>query len=116
MAEVHRLPTPRREHHADGERSVLRATWHTESGVVVISLWRGDTCVATSHLSPHEAGRLAAFITGGLADIAEEAVFESDRVIAITPRATFRDRLDRGLDTWRKSVATSLEGIARRIR
>ncbi len=116
MAEVHRLPTPRREYHADGERSVLRATWHTESGVVVISLWRGDTCVATSHLSPHEAGRLAAFITGGLADMAEEAVFEPAVVTAMTARSTWRGRLDRGLDSWRRGVATSLEGIARKIR
>ena len=72
MGEVHPLSELRREFIADGDHSALRATWHRESGFVVVSLWRGDTCVGTSHLTPKEAGRLATFITGGLADLATE--------------------------------------------
>jgi len=67
LAEVHRLYEQRREFITDGDRSALRATWHHEAGFVVVSLWRGERCVATSHLTPAEAGRLATFITGGLA-------------------------------------------------
>ena len=71
MGSVHPLWEHRRELITDGARSRLRATWHMESGLVVISLWRGETCVATSHLTPEEAGRLSSFITDGLAELAE---------------------------------------------
>jgi hypothetical protein len=70
MGNVHRLPDQRREYIADGARSELRATWHRESGLVVVSMWRGDACVASSHLSPAEAARLGNFITSSLADAA----------------------------------------------
>lgn len=70
MGQVHPLPDQRREFIGDGDRSQLRATWHVDSGIVVISLWKDETCVATSHLSAGEAGRLSTFITGGLADLA----------------------------------------------
>lgn len=72
MGEVQPLPHLRRELIADGARSQLRATWHLESGDLVLSLWRGEECVATSHLTPPEAGRLAGFLTGGLADLAAQ--------------------------------------------
>jgi len=72
MGNVHRLPDQRREYIADGPRSELRATWHPESGVVVVSMWRGDGCVASSHLSPAEAGRLGNFITSSLAEAATD--------------------------------------------
>jgi hypothetical protein len=72
MGNVHRLPDQRREYIADGARSELRATWHPESGVVVVSMWRGDGCVASSHLSPAEAGRLGNFITSSLAEAATD--------------------------------------------
>jgi len=72
MGDVYRLPNQRREYISDGDRSELRATWHRESGVVVVSLWRGDGCVASSHLAPAEAGRLGNFITTSLADAATD--------------------------------------------
>lgn len=72
MGVIQPLPQLRRELIADGERSQLRATWHLESGRMVISLWRGERCVATSHLTPLEAGRLSAFLTDGLADLATD--------------------------------------------
>lgn len=47
----------------------LRATWHLEDRVMVLSLWRDDTCVATARLSPEEAARLATTIVDGLAEL-----------------------------------------------
>lgn len=115
MAEVHRLPEPRREFITDGDRSALRATWHNDSGYVVISLWRGDTCVATSHLNPKEAGRLATFITGGLADLAHEGM-RAATPEQLSSRRALTDRIQAGVRAWRDSVGWSLEMIARRLR
>jgi hypothetical protein len=116
LAEVHRLSDPRREFITDGDRSALRATWHNEAGYVVISLWRGNTCVATSHLTPKEAGRLATFITGGLADLAQSGMFSTSKVAAITPRIRWRNRFRQAVRSWRVSVGWSLEQIAQRLR
>lgn len=116
MAEVHRLSDQRREFITDGERSALRATWHNEAGYVVISLWRGDTCVATSHLTPKEAGRLATFITGGLADLAQSGMFSKSMVAQIAPRISWRNRFRQAVRAWRVSVGWSLEQVARRLR
>ena len=116
MAEVHRLPEHRRELISDGDRSAMRATWHRDSGFVVISLWRDDTCVATSHLTPDEAGRLASFITGGLAEIAMEAHRDGPGVERVAATRSLAKRLDSNLRMWRRSVALSLERIARRLR
>jgi hypothetical protein len=115
VAEVHRLPEPRREFITDGDRSALRATWHNDSGYVVLSLWRGDTCVATSHLNPKEAGRLATFITGGLADLAHEGM-RAATPARLSSRQAWAARVQRGVGSWRDSVGRSLEMIARRLR
>jgi len=45
----------------------LRVTWHQDAGVVVVSLWRGDTCTATLQLAPQDVPRLVAALTEGLA-------------------------------------------------
>jgi len=116
VAEVHRLPEQRREFITDGDRSALRATWHEDSGFVVLSLWRGDTCVATSHLTPKEAGRLASFITGGLADLATEGLAKLPGVARLEPPVSLSTRFRSRVKVWRESVALSLESIARRLR
>lgn len=115
MAELHRFPEQRREFLTDGDRSALRATWHNDSGYVVISLWRGDTCVATSHMTPSKAARLAGFITAGLGELAQESVVSSGSITPIS-RLSLRDRLENGIGAWRDSVGWLLERIARRIR
>jgi hypothetical protein len=116
LAEVHHLSEQRREFITDGDRSELRATWHNDAGYVVISLWRGDTCVATSHLTPKEAGRLATFITGGLADLAYTLMFSPAMVTRISQPTSWRIRLREALRSWRVNVGWSLEEIARRLR
>jgi hypothetical protein len=116
MAEVHRFPEQRREFITDGDRSALRATWHNDAGFVVISLWHGETCVATSHLTPNEAGRLATFITGGLADLATEGLLVTDPFARLEPNVAISTRIRNSVKLWRRSVAWSLESIARRLR
>ena len=64
---VYHLPGYSR-HLALDERGVgLRATWHAEHGFVNLSLWSGNRCVQTFHLTPVEAGRLVGFLAGVLA-------------------------------------------------
>lgn len=116
MVEVHRLSDQRREFITDGDRSALRATWHNEAGYVVISLWRGNTCVATSHLTPKEAGRLATFITNGLADLAQSSMAPTSTVAPTALRTRWRSPLRQAVRSWRVSVGWSLEQIARRLR
>lgn len=45
----------------------LRVSWHAELGVVVLSTWRDDSCVATVRLEPDDAARLVAVLAAGLA-------------------------------------------------
>ena len=50
-----------------GAQRSMRVTWHHESAVVVVSLWRDDTCVGTLRLSRDEVPRLVSALTDGLA-------------------------------------------------
>lgn len=59
------VPDPR-----GGGRGV-RVSAHPEAGVVVVSLWRADECVATVRLRPTEAADLASALTASLAELAE---------------------------------------------
>ena len=46
----------------DDRGQALRVTWHAESGVVVLSVWRADECVGTVRLGAAEAHQLARFL------------------------------------------------------
>ena len=46
----------------------LRASWHHDAGLLVLSLWRDDACVGTARLSPQEAAHLAEVIVAGLGE------------------------------------------------
>lgn len=116
MAEVHRFPDQRREYIADGDHSALRATWHYDAGYFVVSLWRDETCVATSHLTPKEAGHLATFITGGLADLAHDGVSSGSVVAPLSLRSEWRRRVRLGVRYWKESVGLSLQRIANHLR
>jgi len=115
VAEVQRLSDQRRELIADGRRSALRATWHNEAGYIVLSLWRDNVCVATSHLTPREAGRLAAFITAGLAELAESAE-HLQPMTARRRRRLIRPSLDSVIAAWRNNVGATLQSWGRRVR
>ena len=53
---------------ARGTDRGMRVTWHHEQGVVVVSLWRSDTCVGTLRLPHDEVPRLIAALAEGLAE------------------------------------------------
>jgi hypothetical protein len=63
-----RAPAVARHLAIDEQGTLLRATWRPELGFVNLSLWRGDTCVETFHMSPHEAAALMSFLATSLAD------------------------------------------------
>jgi hypothetical protein len=50
----------------EGSRA-LRVTDHPESGLVVVSIWHGDTCAASAHLTHAEAARLIGMLAEVLA-------------------------------------------------
>ena len=64
------LPLPRRELFVDVRGSALRASWHEESGLAVVSIWHGDVCVGSVRLDPEDIGRLTQFLVGHIAELA----------------------------------------------
>lgn len=67
------LPLTRRELFVDARGSALRATWHEEQGMAVVSLWHGDTCVGSVRLDAGDSTRLAQFLVGHLGAVAASA-------------------------------------------
>jgi hypothetical protein len=49
-----------------GERA-LRVSWHPEHGLVVLSIWRGSTCVGTVQVDSAEVPHLVDVLVRGLA-------------------------------------------------
>ncbi len=64
------LPLARRELFVDSRGSALRASWHADHRLVVISLWHGDVCVGTVRLDAGDSARLAQFLVGHLGELA----------------------------------------------
>ena len=46
----------------------MRVSWHHEQGLVVVSLWRADTCVGTMQLRREDVPRLISALVEGLAE------------------------------------------------
>ena len=53
---------------ARGVDRCLRTAWHHEAGLLVVSLWRDDTCVGTLRLERDEVPRLIAALADGLGE------------------------------------------------
>jgi hypothetical protein len=53
---------------ARGSDRGMRVSWHHEQGLVVVSLWRADTCVGTLRLPREEVPRLILALAEGLAE------------------------------------------------
>jgi hypothetical protein len=49
-----------------GDARTLRVSWHTEAGVVVLSLWRGGTCAGTFRLGVQDVPAMIALLSQGL--------------------------------------------------
>lgn len=69
MGDVIALPLPGAVALPDvrGERRALQVTWHERDQVMVLSIWRTGSCVATVHLAPGEAAALIGALADGLA-------------------------------------------------
>ena len=52
----------------DDRGHALRATWHREERILVLSTWHDGTCTSSVRLAPADAARLGACIMAALAD------------------------------------------------
>ena len=57
----------------DDRGTGLRVTWHAESGVAVISLWREGRCIGTFRAKPADMSALISYLAGSLASTAAQA-------------------------------------------
>jgi len=65
-----------------GDGRSLRATWHQEQQVVILSLWRNNVCVSTFRLAADDVPDLIAMLRHGLDeayDAARERVERLER-------------------------------------
>lgn len=53
---------------ARGQGRTMRVTWHHESDLAVLSVWRGGTCVATVQLSSADVPALVETLMRGQAE------------------------------------------------
>ena len=58
---------------ARGGSRALRVSWHSEAGVVVLSLWRDGTCAGTFRLAIDEVPDLIDVLRAGLARAYDDA-------------------------------------------
>ena len=68
MGGVERLPL--RDHFSDERGHGLRATWHPDQGLVILSIWDGERCIGTFRLSQTDVPRLASFLVAALGEAA----------------------------------------------
>ncbi len=62
---------------ARGADRVLRVSWHTEAGVVVLSLWREGTCAGSFRLDIEDVPELVALLRDGL-----QGAYDKHRALA----------------------------------
>jgi hypothetical protein len=58
---------------ARGDDRALRVSWHEESGLVVLSLWRDNVCAGSFRLSIDEVPALIELLRAGLVRSYESA-------------------------------------------
>jgi hypothetical protein len=46
----------------------MRVTWHPDQGLVILSIWDGERCLATFRLPQTDVSRLASFLVAALGD------------------------------------------------
>ena len=63
-----------------GEDRSLRVSWHAESDVVVLSLWRDNVCAGTFRLAADEVPDLISFLRQGLDQAYDAARERVERV------------------------------------
>lgn len=88
-----------------GEGRSIRVSTHVEKGVVILSLWRGTTCVGTARLSPEDAAGVVAGLADGLAAMAVRPQVvspDAGRVADLEARLARLERHVRPL--WRRAA------------
>lgn len=65
---------------ARGHERALRVSWHTDTDLVVLSLWRDNVCTGSFRLSIDEVPDLIQVLRDGLADAYDQA---RDRLHAV---------------------------------
>ena len=70
-----------------GEDRSLRVSWHPESDVVVLSLWRDNLCIGTFRLAVDEVPDLIALLRDGLTDAYAAARDRAERGGALPSQA-----------------------------
>jgi hypothetical protein len=63
-----------------GEDRTLRVTWHQDSQLVVLSLWRDNVCAGTFRLAADEVPDLIALLRQGLDEAYDAARERVERV------------------------------------
>jgi hypothetical protein len=115
---VHHLPACNR-HFALDERGVgLRATWHFERGFLNLSLWSGDRCVETFHMTPAEAARFVGFVATGLAEAVREPAGRPSPLTVVDepPAAPTFAALSERVRSLRQGIADALDRASTRLR
>lgn len=98
----------------DEKGTGLRATWRPAHGFTNLSLWRGDECVETFHLSTGQMGELIAFLGTSLA--AACPVQPALRVVLPDERGAQSHSLHVALRRGRGATARLLTAAAKRVR
>jgi hypothetical protein len=93
----------------------LRATWRPDRGFTNVSLWEGNVCVETFHLSAQQMGELIAFLGMGLG---ASAPAPPSLAIVATPSegSTPRGQCGRAVGRARHAVADALDTVVARLR
>jgi hypothetical protein len=86
--------------------SYLRATWHPDRRMFVLSTWNGDVCTGAVQLPAAEAADLIGLVADGLAEMAETA--SPRRPPVGKGRGDLRTRLTRWLGGGADRAATIL--------
>ncbi len=66
MADLVPFPHTGVVHDARGGGRALRVSWHHDEGLVVLSVWRGPTCVATTRVAAEDVPALVEVLVSGL--------------------------------------------------
>ena len=90
---------------ARGEGRSIRVSTHVEKGLVVLSLWRAETCVGTARLFPEDAAGVVAGLADGLAAMAARPQVGSADAARVTDLEARPARLEQqGRPLWRRAV------------
>jgi hypothetical protein len=58
----------------DARGSAMRATWHDDDAVLVLSVWHDGVCTGSVRLPPDEVARLGRYLVTSLAESASHRV------------------------------------------